>query len=187
MPAIRGKPVLSRRKRVSLKCVICGSRYVQHEYRAKTSKYCSKECWNKRAHRECKACGKVFGSNGHWGKIYCSRKCSAIGVSGENHPQWKDGKSLERNRGRQSRALAKWKKEVKNRDKKCVNCGCEKHLHAHHIKGYSEFPELAVDIKNGITLCEFCHSKEHGRWIGPISRRKRWEEYTGRKAELLNE
>ena len=174
MPAIKGKPVLCRRRRVTLTCTVCSDEYQQHEYRAKTSKYCSKKCWDKRGEMVCLTCGVKFGTVGHYGKKYCSKKCSSLSKMGENHPMWKDGKSLDRNRARQSGALARWKKAVKARDVSCVKCGEENHLHAHHIKEFSSHPELATDIENGITLCEICHSKEHGRWIGPKSRRHKW-------------
>lgn len=32
---------------------------------------------------------------------------------------------------------------------------------AHHIKHVDEFPELAFDEKNLISLCFACHNKEH--------------------------
>lgn len=175
MPAIKGKSVLSRRRRVTLVCTVCGSAYDQHEYRALTSKYCSKNCWNKRAENECLTCGKKFGTVDHYGKKYCSKKCSSLSKMGENHPMWKDGNSLDRNRARQSGPLARWKKQVKERDGACTRCGDTKYLHAHHIKDFSTHPEIATEIDNGVTLCEICHSKEHGRWIGPKSRKHKWE------------
>lgn len=53
---------------------------------------------------------------------------------------------------------------------KCDRCG--KHisedvpqLNAHHIKSFKEYPELRLDINNGITLCIACQRKErhHGK------------------------
>lgn len=54
-----------------------------------------------------------------------------------------------------------WRNSVLNRDGKCVCCGLDKHLEAHHLFGYKENPSLAVDIDNGITLCKWCHKKYH--------------------------
>ena len=184
MPALKGKPVLSRRSRVALECVTCGLDYETHTYRQETSKFCSKKCWSIRSHRKCAACGVLFGSVGHYGKTYCSKKCSHAVMVGPNHPQWKDGKSLERNRGRQSGPLMRWKKAVKLRDIVCVKCGDDNYLHAHHIKSYAAHPELSIEISNGLTLCELCHSIEHGRWIGPKSRSHKWLKLTGNEAIL---
>lgn len=58
-------------------------------------------------------------------------------------------------------AIARWAKSVKERDKKCVECGTEEDLHAHHIKPKASNPEKALDITNGKTLCYRCHKKEH--------------------------
>jgi len=181
MPAIKEKIVISRRKRVTLQCTICKNDYTQHEYRSKTSKYCSKDCWSKRAHKECKSCGSTFGTVGHYGKLYCSKSCSTRVMVGPNSPRWKDGLSLQRERSRLSSPLAKWKRAVKDRDgNSCVKCGSKEHLHAHHIATFSDSPDFRTDIKNGVTLCEICHSVEHGRWIGPLSRKP--SDFTGKKA-----
>jgi hypothetical protein len=171
MSAIKGKPVLARRNRVTLTCVACSQPYEMHAHRAETSKYCSKDCWNTRAHKTCKQCGTMFGTVGHYGGIYCSRECSAKGMVGEASPSWKDGKSLDRNRARQSGALSKWRAAVRERDgHRCTACGASEHLHVHHVQHFAEFPELATDIDNGLTLCEGCHSAVHGRWVGAKSR-----------------
>lgn len=164
-------------KFIILKCEVCDKEYETHAYRAETSKYCGKECWSRRGHRTCKHCGKEFGTVGHYGKIYCSRSCSDADMVGEKAARWKDGKSLERERARLSGKLTRWKKAVKDRDgNKCTKCGSGHYLHAHHIKSFSEFPELAAELSNGITLCELCHSVAHGRWIGPKCRKYRWDE-----------
>ena len=55
-----------------------------------------------------------------------------------------------------------WKNQVLSRDnQQCVCCGLNKHLEVHHLFGYKENPELAVNENNGVTLCKFCHDKYH--------------------------
>lgn len=54
-----------------------------------------------------------------------------------------------------------WASLVKDRDKKCTECGSVYDLHAHHIKQYKDHPELRHDVNNGITLCGNCHRKWH--------------------------
>jgi 5-methylcytosine-specific restriction endonuclease McrA len=57
-----------------------------------------------------------------------------------------------------------WQQAVKSRDGfKCQSCGSSEDLHAHHIKQRARFPELALDLDNGTTLCRPCHLKEHNR------------------------
>lgn len=54
-----------------------------------------------------------------------------------------------------------WASLVKDRDKKCTECGSIYDLHAHHIKQYKDHPDLRHDVNNGITLCGNCHRKLH--------------------------
>lgn len=55
--------------------------------------------------------------------------------------------------------VKRWRDKVINRDKVCQCCGGDKHLEAHHIFSWEDYPSLRVDIENGITLCRFCHYK----------------------------
>ena len=60
----------------------------------------------------------------------------------------------------------KWANQVKKRDDyQCQCCGKEKttpkSMHAHHIVLCGYFPELAIDLSNGITLCAGCHRSLH--------------------------
>lgn len=54
-----------------------------------------------------------------------------------------------------------WRMAVFERDNyKCV-CGNRGDIQAHHIKGWTEFPELRYKLDNGVTLCRKCHSNKH--------------------------
>lgn len=65
------------------------------------------------------------------------------------------------NRNTETPGYNDWRKTIINRDKKCICCGHDKHLEAHHLFGYKENPSLAVNESNGVTLCKFCHDKYH--------------------------
>lgn len=63
---------------------------------------------------------------------------------------------------RTSKEVRDWRKAVLKRDnKKCVDCGKDKRLHAHHVLSWAEHPEFRINISNGITLCGDCHSERH--------------------------
>lgn len=65
---------------------------------------------------------------------------------------------------RKSYRYRKWKQNVHERDDyKCVKCGSDKKLHAHHIEKYDIDIELKFDLNNGITLCATCHAREHNQ------------------------
>ena len=55
--------------------------------------------------------------------------------------------------------VKRWRDKVISRDKVCRCCGGDKHLDAHHIFSWKDYPNLRVDVDNGITLCRFCHHK----------------------------
>ena len=59
-----------------------------------------------------------------------------------------------------------WRSKVFERDNwTCQTCGKKGHLglgetvylEPHHIKGWSKYPQLRYDVKNGVTLCLECH------------------------------
>lgn len=81
----------------------------------------------------------------------------------ERHWNWKGGITNERHRIRESALYKKWRVQVFERDKYiCQSCGkIGGKLNAHHIKPFSVYPELRLDIDNGITLCKECHIELH--------------------------
>lgn len=101
-------------------------------------------------------------------------------IMGENHHNWKGGISKLSNLIRRLPEMKSWRRKIFKRDNhSCQNCKskCKKELkvilEAHHIKSFSlilkenniKTTEQALsclelwDIKNGITLCNFCHLK----------------------------
>lgn len=82
---------------------------------------------------------------------------------GEGNPSWQGGITPISKKIRKSIENKIWRKLVFERDNwTCQICGIRGgRLHSHHIKEFSEFPELRFDINNGITLCYECHKNIH--------------------------
>jgi 5-methylcytosine-specific restriction endonuclease McrA len=58
--------------------------------------------------------------------------------------------------------LIEWRKLVLERDNyTCQKCRAKDiRLEVHHVKPKDQYPHLALQISNGITLCVKCHRKE---------------------------
>lgn len=161
-------------KKTKCVCLQCGKEFETPNAWIKkgAGKFCSRKCSdlskvgikhfnNKQVKLICSICGleyKVKNYRKDKSKT-CSNKCLAVYrgqlLQGENHHNWKGGIS-DRNRD-----AKKWAFDIVDRDKKCIKCGNTENLHAHHIKSFSEYPDLRYDINNGITLCKKCHAEEH--------------------------
>lgn len=60
-------------------------------------------------------------------------------------------------------ALQSWSKICRKRDNnECQICGSTNRLHTHHIFKKSNYPRLALNVNNGITLCTLHHHQVHG-------------------------
>lgn len=83
---------------------------------------------------------------------------------GKDHYNYKGGKSERSLATRRTPEYYTWRMAVFTRDNfTCQKCGDGKggNLRAHHIKPFAEYPELALDVDNGMTLCATCHDLEH--------------------------
>jgi len=82
---------------------------------------------------------------------------------GKLHPMWKGGISSENMKIRHGLEYEIWRNKVYRKDYwTCRLCGYKgQKIVAHHLKLFSEFPELRFSIDNGITLCRSCHAKVH--------------------------
>ena len=68
-------------------------------------------------------------------------------------------------KARKVKRYHKWKRDCMVRDgKTCQKCNGrsgDRSLTVHHIESYEEYPDLRVDLDNGITLCMTCHRAYH--------------------------
>jgi hypothetical protein len=113
---------------------------------------------------------------------WCEKNKEAIAergkkIRGDKHYNWKNNITSLNQSIRRLNENRKWMDNVKNRDKKCVNCNTNNELESHHImevatiikkhnilnlKDAMNCKEL-WDINNGITLCSKCHCAVHNR------------------------
>ena len=98
-------------------------------------------------------------------KLSEERIKASIRQQGEKGNNWKGGKTPINKRLRQSIEFRLWREAVFSRDNwTCQKCGKRGgKLHPHHIRSFSEFPELRFAIDNGSTLCATCHQSKHGQ------------------------
>lgn len=75
-----------------------------------------------------------------------------------------------------------WRQHIIDRDKVCQRCGSGECLEVHHIKRFSEYPELRQDDSNAVVLCKRCHRELHRRERDA----KRMDKYTQTTSGLLD-
>jgi len=115
----------------------------------------------------CKNCHKRFEVHKYHEfkkRKFCSRSCQISYYSkGEKNCNWKGGISSEYDEIKQTQEYKEWRASVYRRDQwTCVQCSYKgKKIVAHHIKEFSDFPELRFDVDNGVTLCRSCHALIH--------------------------
>lgn len=99
--------------------------------------------------------------NGHPTSEKTKRKIG-FANSGERNYRWiKDRSILEKNK-RNDPEYKQWVKKVKRRDNNTCRLkdeNCFGYNIAHHIKNWSEYPELRYKVNYGITLCQAHHPK----------------------------
>lgn len=105
------------------------------------------------------------------------KKQAGLKTRGALNYNWKGGTSRITLSIRNLPEMVIWARRVKARDKRCMKCGNEKQLEAHHkftlqsiinvflIKTTDDARKCSMlwDLNNGVTLCKKCHFTEHGR------------------------
>jgi len=128
-------------------CLFCKKEFITNCFMPR-KKYCSMSC-------RAKANPRTFNKLARERQIESARK-----QRGENHPNWKGGRSKSYKTGYYSTEYKEWRIKVFERDGyKCQSCGITgTYITAHHIKSFAHYPELRFELGNGVTLCEPCHS-----------------------------
>ncbi len=105
-----------------------------------------------------KLCPKCGGVKPNPYARFCS-VCYMAQNFGPSSPNWRGGTTSENSRIRNSKKYSDWRRSVFTRDSyTCVKCGqIGGELNADHIKPFSLFPELRLELTNGRTLCLECH------------------------------
>jgi len=100
-------------------------------------------------------------------------------IAGENCYNWKGGVTPENHKIRHSLEYKLWRKSILERDnftcQKCKQSGG--YLIAHHINNFADFPELRMNIDNGIILCKQCHLDFHSKYGRHNNTREQLEEF----------
>lgn len=159
----------------TIRCLVCSKDFYSQPSRPR--KYCSQICLGKDfavKRRELRLnTGKTHFKKGEitWNKGLKGFK------AGEEHYNWKGGVTAINHKIRESIEYEDWRKHVFERDYyTCQNClEIGGRLHADHIKPFALFPELRLEISNGRTLCENCHSLI-GAKVNQYSKRKDFED-----------
>ena len=128
--------------RVEMICVACGKKKMMLPCQARDQKYCSPSC--------------MFRSSVYRNKH--KKKVSHF-KSGREHWNWQGGITSENKRVRASTAMKEWRKKILERDAyKCVVCGSTDDLEVDHIKPFALFAEERLNLNNGRTVCNPCHT-----------------------------
>ena len=128
------------------KMCVCGKDFLVVFCKKDIAKYCSRACADRKPAWNRGLKGLLTGeNNGRWVKD--RTKLSKINEQGE----------------RRTSAYVIWRKQIYIRDNfKCRinNEDCEGRIEAHHILGWTDYPELRYEINNGITLCHAHHPRK---------------------------
>lgn len=98
---------------------------------------------------------------------YCSNTCKNMYARGEKHANWKGGVSSNTFSKwlKNQSSYDEWRKQVLERDNyTCQITGIkasEEELDCHHIQPKADYQHLALDVSNGITVCQKAHDRIH--------------------------
>ena len=117
--------------------------------------------------KQCKSEFRSYDRSKAGSGTFCSKPCytewqKSEANQGPSHPSW-DPRSDDWLSRTKRPVYVSWRKSVFIRDnyicQRCKQIGGK--LHAHHIKAFWAYPELELELNNGITLCNKCHWQAH--------------------------
>lgn len=152
--------------RVKIQCAACGKDMFIAKCRVGRTKCCSKKCGVVFKSSKYSGDGNPFWGKTHTGQVREILRKVNTGRVGKDSSHWMGGITPGHLLIRTSIKYAAWRGKVFERDNfTCQKCGDGKggNLNAHHIKPFARFPELRLEVSNGVTLCEKCHIGEHRR------------------------
>ena len=150
-------------------CINCGNNFKKRCNESlkdwnKRHKFCSKKCFDDfRKGKPSPSPSTIF-KTGH--KLYSLVDTRTKRVGTLNN-KWKGGVTPIHEKIRKEIGYKKWRKNVFERDNYvCQKCGKRGgNLHVHHDLSFADYPDLRIEILNGMTLCVSCHRKVHKRQI----------------------
>lgn len=113
---------------------------------------------------DCEVCGVQVFDKPYRRKRTCSLACrNKLGNLNRGEKHWNYSGSLTREQRKRCWVESReWTKSILSMAHyKCVVCGATSKLQAHHIDGFSDFPEKRLDLENGACLCRSCHLSVH--------------------------
>lgn len=141
--------------RYAHKCSRCGAEYRSGKNVGFLCKSCHVDDLSSAGRERFKKRNRIPENNPWYGKPRC----------GPENPNYNPGKTdEEREFGRIIPGYKEWVRAVYERDGyTCQRCGDDRggNLNAHHLDGYNWCKERRVDVSNGVTLCEVCHTEFH--------------------------
>jgi hypothetical protein len=164
-----------------MKCQTCKKEIVKVGRKGRGKKFCSFKCywknnkgkptWNKGVKGRTGKFERTEeyrkkSSEGHKGQKSWNKGKKYPAISGDKHYNWKGGITPIHTQIRMSLEYKLWRKSIFERDYfVCQKYGTRGgNLHPHHIKNFSQYPELRFAIDNGITLSEKAHREFHKKY-----------------------
>lgn len=126
---------------------------------------------------KCEECGKQLVN-------YTASRCKSCNTKGENNPMYIQDRALLKD-GARVGGTNFWRKSILESQDTCVICGVKDNLHVHHLQSYRDFPELRLDVVNGVVLCSQHHRKFHSEYGNKDFTRDNFVEFYMNKLEEI--